>query len=43
MQWNDNLFEELEHVQQFADYMNKQHPNIAFSKEVEKELRSSFF
>ena len=42
MQWNDNLFEELEHVQPFAAYMNKQHPNITFSKEVEKELVSLF-
>lgn len=32
------LFEKSEHLQQFAAYMNKQHPNIRFSKEAEKNV-----
>ena len=30
------IFEKPEHLQQFTEYMNKQHPDIRFSVEAEK-------
>lgn len=36
------LFEKSEHLEQFAAYMNKQHPNIRFSKEAEKNVVLTF-
>ena len=37
------LFEKPEYLQQFLLYMNKEHPNIKFSKETKTYLFLSFF
>ena len=37
------LFEDVEQVHSFLEYINKQHPNIKFTCEIESDNRLPFF